>query len=466
MLNQLEQSTLDYYVHTRSRSASQGPSNMTMKSTSSSTTRTTSRMDEPVPDHDSRLMDNPPGTSSSSQIRKTITVFYHTFANPNKIPSSKNAPSIGGARSVLTKEQTMAIVSEQMQQIAQAAHATRGRYDWNVRYASVGEAGVINASWVQSSFCQAATAPYYAPNLHCQYLGHELEGHEEVTLQRLHDFCRNSHPESIVIYVHTKGTFHAHEANDEWRRMLTKAVLKESCLQSLDDNHNNHGENHSSSACDVCGLQFYPIWITMFPGNFFATRCSYVRQLLPVDQHSSKMAEIVESVKASRRKIWITRLYPWQNDVLGAGRWSKEAWIASHPNLRPCDLAGNITQLFLKVSPDMALQHIRQSKVLPAPRIAAHEGDWYRRSLKALQRATSRQAGQRPHEYFLLPGQLYRYYKLYGQFPPDESWVWQWYPHGKQWREKVQRVLNNTGGGGGGDEGTGKLFSLEESLLW
>ncbi|KAL7565551.1 hypothetical protein ACA910_003826 [Epithemia clementina (nom. ined.)] len=412
--------------------------------------------------------------STKKKTTQTIAIFYHTYANPNKEAPSKNNVNVGGAKSVLTKEETMSIVAEQMNEIGQASNAAAADYHWELRYASVGEEGVINHTWIDR-FCQEYE------NLSCEHLGHEREGHEEVTLQHLHDYCID-HPNHLVAYVHTKGTFHAHKDNDKWRQFLTKAALKDSCFRALDDD-----DTGKQQQCNVCGLQFYPIWITMFPGNFFAARCDYVKRLLPVTKHASKMSQIIDSVNAGRKepnkknsknnnnytKIWNTRVYRWQNDVLGSGRWSREAWIGSHPSLKPCDMAGNITQLFLAVPSDVGMEQIRQGIVQPAPRVPPTKGDWYRRNLKRLEQVIAEHAHEahdargdnnpndhgccaRPHEYFLLPGQLYRYYKLYQQFPSSDSWVWQWYPEGMQWRDKINRVLGKATGN----------QSLDDSLLW
>jgi hypothetical protein len=40
----------------------------------------------------------------------------------------------------------------------------------------------------------------------------------------------------------------------------------------------------------------------------------------------------------------------------------------------------------------------------------------------------------RMREYFLLPGNIFKWWNLYDIVPADDSWVWKWYPDGDEWR--------------------------------
>jgi hypothetical protein len=46
--------------------------------------------------------------------------------------------------------------------------------------------------------------------------------------------------------------------------------------------------------------------------------------------------------------------------------------------------------------------------------------------------------GLRMRDYFLLPGNLAKWFALYNEAPPDSSWVWNWFPDGKAWKRAVQ----------------------------
>ncbi len=41
-------------------------------------------------------------------------------------------------------------------------------------------------------------------------------------------------------------------------------------------------------------------------------------------------------------------------------------------------------------------------------------------------------------EYYLLAGNLWRWYQLYGMAPPSKSWVWSFYPDGDVWRKQSE----------------------------
>ena len=55
-------------------------------------------------------------------------------------------------------------------------------------------------------------------------LQHRAKGMEEVTLDALWEYCV-AHPTRSVIYLHSKGSFHATWQNERFRRVLTRAAL-------------------------------------------------------------------------------------------------------------------------------------------------------------------------------------------------------------------------------------------------
>jgi hypothetical protein len=50
---------------------------------------------------------------------------------------------------------------------------------------------------------------------------------------------------------------------------------------------------------------------------------------------------------------------------------------------------------------------------------------------------TFRDVKLRVREYYLMAGNLYRWWELYGTVPPSTSWVWSWFPDGDAWHDKV-----------------------------
>jgi hypothetical protein len=119
--------------------------------------------------------------------------------------------------------------------------------------------------------------------LKCVHMQHYDAGFEEVTLQEVHDYCSYQDPyepgptigypndHHTVVYIHSKGSFNAHgNLNSMWRPHLTNAVVQPECISmtapGLDRNTANSSRlttipgKGSTPSCNVCGLQFYPLW--------------------------------------------------------------------------------------------------------------------------------------------------------------------------------------------------------------
>lgn len=54
-------------------------------------------------------------------------------------------------------------------------------------------------------------------------------------------------------------------------------------------------------------------------------------------------------------------------------------------------------------------------------------------------------------EYFLLAGNILKWYEFYNEVPGEFSWVWSWFPDGRKWRNAVRlhgrkaiEVMTNT----------------------
>ena len=72
----------------------------------------------------------------------------------------------------------------QLKQIGIAAVDNDDDLTWVVRYRSVGDEGVVNPSFVDP-LCNEVG------NMFCEYQGHINGGHEESTLQQMHNFCKD-----------------------------------------------------------------------------------------------------------------------------------------------------------------------------------------------------------------------------------------------------------------------------------
>lgn len=238
------------------------------------------------------------GNNRSDDDDANVVVFYNIFIPPVN-DTAKDEDNDAVVQNVLR------IVREQLQQVRQSFAASsnattndkyttgrrrRRRPPLTVFYTTIGRHNVLTDS-VMAQLCGShddgdeqnngtdtattttttidSTIPQL-PLLDCRHNGHYDEGFEDLTLQKLYDFCQsnnnnnkehnsvkrksNSNDSSddnmSVIYMHSKGTFHnwPGDSNERWRRHLTAAVTSRACLEPF--------QQELSSTCNVCGLQY------------------------------------------------------------------------------------------------------------------------------------------------------------------------------------------------------------------
>ncbi|GAB5360635.1 hypothetical protein AAMO2058_000643900 [Amorphochlora amoebiformis] len=156
----------------------------------------------------------------------------------------------------------------------------------------------------------------------CQNLGHYEEGFELKTHQKMFEYCEN-HPDERVIYIHSKGTYHPCEMNEVLRKAFMRSVFSEECHTQA-----------SGFGCNTCGFRYSPFPHPHFPGNFFAAECEYIRKLTPPSLAQERITEATYKVVGlhAEEAEDISRAFH------GIGRYSPEFWVASHPDLIPCDV--------------------------------------------------------------------------------------------------------------------------------
>ena len=111
---------------------------------------------------------------------------------------------------------------------------------------------------------------------------------------------------------------------------MTDAALSEMCVAP------HHFGDHN---CNVCGLNFFAQWSPFFPGNMFTAQCAYVQtKLIPPHEWQGKLEKVIYTVVLMHLKGQIvTSSFPDREDRFGLVRLSDELWIASHPDVKPCD---------------------------------------------------------------------------------------------------------------------------------
>lgn len=354
------------------------------------------------------------GTSFSSylplekDVSENLAIFYNIY-----IPPAADEKEIAVDR-------VKRVVKEQLDQIGASDVVKEGAV--SLFYNTIGAPDALGFDFMD---------PLCSKNkLKCHHMDHFKIGFEEVTLQRVHDFCQDpSRADFRIIYLHSKGSFHeeivgaAHEGFSQiaWRRNMLNAVTNKKCLRPPDDQ------------CDICGLLASPFPQLHFSGNFFTAKCSYVKKLLPVKDFGTRMDTIIASVR--EREIdqqLVVHLFHPHDNFFGTSRFASEHWIGSHPSVRPCDVS-------MRPSiDDWRRQEWNTSEFdwAMAPRFGV-DAPWAHWFEETRRKTVLSSPSMRHREYFLLAGSLFRWYELYDQAPPPSSWVWSWYPDGREWKEKV-----------------------------
>lgn len=181
-------------------------------------------------------------------------------------------------------------------------------------------------------------------------LHHYEQGDEEITLQDLWAYCSrdDTHPKQKVAYLHSKGSFHQHDANDRLRVYLTKGALSSEC-SSMPDTCNvcssrmspmpyphtsGTGENcYQTQELEVrittlhwcsCLLKFHStghpthtlsfFYVPCKSGNMWMARCDYVRKLFEPKSFKDAMYTTSKELLGN------------ESACMGTGRYAMEHW--------------------------------------------------------------------------------------------------------------------------------------------
>jgi len=324
-------------------------------------------------------------------------VFYNIF-----IPSEPREAT----------EKAVAIVKEQLEQVHKSDLPELSR-SITVHYMTLGKADVLNATSM-NKICSER-------GMICRHLSHHENGNEDIILQKAYEYCLDKRKDSKVVYLHTKGSYNEREGmNHRWRRHMTQAVTNKLCLEPAND------------TCTVCGLQYWPLFASIFPGNMWVGKCSYIKKLIPPVDFGQKQDDVARRVRSLVREGKMSvDLIPHQTDHMGLERWAPEHWIASHPELVPCDLS-TVLPIARWTRHDTPA-HFRWKMAPRAPLTAKWSFPYSREKRELLP-----DKNLRMKEYWLLPGRLLRWIELYNTTPPASSWAWSWFPDGDIWREAVK----------------------------
>jgi hypothetical protein len=339
-------------------------------------------------------------TNASTETLPNWTIFYNIYVPPDRGQEGY--------------DNALRIVQEQINQIGRSYAASFSGKPVLIYYNTLGADNIVTPEWMN----ELCSREY---NMLCQHIQHHTTGYEALTLTRLHSYCK-MHPTRKVVYMHTKGSYHDNPLNENWRYALTHAVVHQDCLVPPDD------------TCNYCGLQFFPIWGTFMAGNFWTASCSYIEKLLPPVEYRRKMSKHGEKVKAmvAKGELHMDLLQRMGDDKDCQGRFSDECWSGSHPSVIPCDLSKKTHLKHWVHNYTRTLEFEDQFKFALAPR-ASILGHWYSLT-KSNKKVVLQDGNKRLTEYYLLLGNIMRWFYLYNEMPPADSWIWTWFPDGPLWK--------------------------------
>jgi hypothetical protein len=142
-----------------------------------------------------------------------------------------------------------------------------------------------------------------------------------------------------------------------------------------------------------------------------------INRLVPPDQFAAKMQDyLVKALPMRVLEKLSSGIFPDTMEGLGLDGYSMDHWLGSHPSMVPCDWEKGIPWKKGAFSNTTTLHgwgfdltkhdHIMKDDTL------------------------------RRKEFSFLAGLLVKWYMLYGELPPTESWVYQVYPDGEHWQQE------------------------------
>jgi hypothetical protein len=257
---------------------------------------------------------------------------------------------------------------------------------------------------------------YWPPTINATLMNHYKKGDEVDTLQELWAYCsrHDTHPGQKVVYLHSKGSFHRHEANDKLRVYLTKGALSEECSNMPD-------------TCNICSSRFSPIPHPHTSGNMWLSRCEYVRKLIAPKKFIRAMYSTYHEFQFRESGCMGTGRFALEHCkpiiratssvysdrfLTGSHTFLLRTGAHSHPDVAPCDV-DNSTQYTWNYA-DVPEKFNLGLKMAPRWKPAKY--------LK--ENCPGNKSGNSIRE------RLAEYAMLYKKAPPSSWYGWAWYPKG------------------------------------
>ena len=324
------------------------------------------------------------------------------------------------------------VLTEQLSQVASSLRLLENNKSENKQKSAVVFYNLIGNEHIYPPEKMAGLCHGLHPRLSCQLLKFYETASEAATLHDIYEYCHNDDNAAVqrtdndtrVVYIHSKGSYHPSYQNNYWRREMTNSVLHPDCLFPPDDQ------------CDVCGAQFYSRFSFMFPGNMWTAKCSYIQKLLPPDEGGEYDKRKRESIiKFFKLRLWghlDATLMEDRVDYYGLGRYRLEHWVAGHASVRPCELHRKNVTFARMLKGRVEPPYDYEWSIGPPRNEVNTEVSNARVKLERNEDAQFR-------EYYFLPGNLIKWFTLYGEegIPAQNSWVWDFFPAGQKWKQLV-----------------------------
>lgn len=126
---------------------------------------------------------------------------------------------------------TMGIVKEQLSELSDSRLLISARLYYNV----IGQNATNDIQRICGNKCKA--------------LNFFEKGDEGLTLRAVYDYChKHLEKDTLVTYIHDKGSMHPTPKNRHFRHLLTKGAFSDAC-QTI---------GHNGNSCNICGSRFSP----------------------------------------------------------------------------------------------------------------------------------------------------------------------------------------------------------------
>lgn len=268
-------------------------------------------------------------------------------------------------------------------------------------------------------------------------------GDEMITLSELYKYCHSpENHESTVVYMHSKGTYTSNAKNDGLRALLMKAVLSMECLLGTTNNNVTtttttiDSTNLTATTCDTCSTRFSFLPFSAYVGNMFVAKCNYISKLTPPHEFEEQKQKVINTMKnattkitlPNKRNIYETKLdnqtsykfrekeYMWidRKSWIGVDRYAAEHWIASHPDIRPCEVFPQETNPAIIYGRSIPLDRFQK------PKLTSIQDTMTTNVSKQFWSKN----GKFYHPWYSDKGKLFEFQQLYGAVPKTHSWFY------------------------------------------